>query len=114
MKTESAKERAGAVQRAHVLFGMMVSQGNIGQAEKTAAAFDKAAKSGDSLAIQTDDLIRAEPPLKSFIEKRRTEAWRDVFVCDKQMRQCVAGHMAPIAAVPVLHRRRHLQLRRCP
>ena len=66
------------------MFGMMVSQGNISQAEGTAVAFAKVAEKGDMLGIQTDDLIRDQAPLKSFIEKRTSEAWGRAFVWDKQ------------------------------
>jgi hypothetical protein len=66
------------------MFGMMVSQGNVDQVEGTAAAFAQVAEKSYVLGIQTDDLIRDQAPLKSFIEKRRSETWGGVFLWDKQ------------------------------
>lgn len=84
MKTQTLQETPDANRRPQVMFGMMVSQGNIGQAEGTASAFAKVAEKGDMLGIQTDDLIRDRAPLKGFIEKRMSEAWGSAFVWDKQ------------------------------
>lgn len=70
--------------RPQVIFVMMVSKGNIEQAEATATSFAQVAEKGDQLGIQTDDLIRGEALLKGFIENRRSEHWERVFVWDRQ------------------------------
>jgi hypothetical protein len=67
-----------------VTFGIMVSKGNIDQAEATAKSFSQVAVKGDQFGIQTDDLIRDQAPLKEFIDNRRSEPWDRVFVWDKQ------------------------------
>lgn len=67
-----------------VMFGMMVSMGNIAQAEGTAAAFAQASGKDALLGVQTDDLVRDESPLLVFIENRRSEPWKGVFLWDKQ------------------------------
>src|SRR5262245_35496108 len=66
------------------LFGMMVSKGNIDQAEQTAAAFAQVLPKDVSLGIQTDDLVRGAQPLLTFIEKLRSERWKSFFLWDKQ------------------------------
>ena len=59
---------------------MMVSKGSLAQAEGTAAAFAEVSGKDAMLGLQTDDLGRGESPLLAFLEKRRSEPWKAVFL----------------------------------
>ena len=84
MNQQAYQKTQDADQWPKIMFGMMVSQGNIDQAERTAAAFAQVAGKEHVLGIQTDDLTRHEPPLKRFIEGCEGDGWGRVFLWDKQ------------------------------
>ena len=67
--------------RERVMFGMMISRDNIGQARATADAFASAAGRGAVLAVQTDDLDRDADPLRAFL-LAESELWSRVWLWD--------------------------------
>jgi hypothetical protein len=84
MKTQGLHGIPNRDTRPEIMLGMMVSQGNIDQAETTATRFAQVVGKGSVLGIQTDDLIRGQVPLKGFVGKRQSEPWEGVYLWDKQ------------------------------